>query len=41
MNQDLTQDLAPSTSAEWNTPDFEEIPLNCEIASYHSGELES
>jgi len=24
---------------EWITPDFEEIPLNCEINSYASAEL--
>lgn len=26
---------------EWKSPEFEEIPLNCEVASYYSGELES
>ena len=26
---------------EWKTPELEEIPLNCEVASYYSGELES
>ena len=24
---------------EWKSPEFEEIPLNCEVASYCSGEL--
>jgi coenzyme PQQ precursor peptide PqqA len=26
---------------EWKAPEFEEICLNCEVASYESGELES
>jgi hypothetical protein len=26
---------------EWQTPEHEEIALNCEVASYYSGELES